>query len=145
MPKGALAGIRKRRYLRSDTTKRKPPPALYRTKLSSHLCERFIARGSNRRTLARLTGLPINQTNAFRERSVGVMEGLTFEEAASAHAEQYAALLRRDFEHVILGGESYRQCLTAPRRNSMKRLSGTEAGASPFFPTPEPFAFSRFI
>jgi len=61
--------------------------------------------------LARLTGLPINQTNAFRERSVGVMEGLTFEEAAAAHPEQYAALLRRDFEHVILGGESYRQML----------------------------------
>lgn len=61
--------------------------------------------------LARLTGLPINQTDAFRERSVGVMEGLTFEEAAAAHAEQYAALLRRDFEHVILGGESYRQML----------------------------------
>ncbi len=61
--------------------------------------------------LARLTGLPIRQTNAFRERSVGVMEGLTFEEAAAAHTEQYAALLRRDFEHVILGGESYRQML----------------------------------
>lgn len=61
--------------------------------------------------LARLTGLQINQRNAFRERSVGVMEGLTFEEAASAHAEQYAALLRRDFEHIILGGESYRQML----------------------------------
>jgi broad specificity phosphatase PhoE len=39
------------------------------------------------------------------------MEGLTFEEAAAAHPEEYAALLRRDFEHVLAGGESYRQLL----------------------------------
>jgi len=61
--------------------------------------------------LARLTGLPIHRTSAFRERSVGVMEGLTFEDAAQQHPEQYAALLRRDFEHVLTGGESYRQLL----------------------------------
>jgi 2,3-bisphosphoglycerate-dependent phosphoglycerate mutase len=61
--------------------------------------------------LAKLTGLPVNATNAFRERSVGVMEGLTFEDAAQQHPDQYAALLRRDFEHVLTGGESYRQLL----------------------------------
>jgi broad specificity phosphatase PhoE len=61
--------------------------------------------------LARLTGLDVEQTEAFRERSIGVMEGLTFEEAAEQHPEQYAALIRRDFDHVILGGESYRQML----------------------------------
>jgi broad specificity phosphatase PhoE len=61
--------------------------------------------------LAGLKGLEIKRTTAFRERSVGVMEGLTFEEAAEQHPEQYAALIRRDFEHVILGGESYRQML----------------------------------
>lgn len=61
--------------------------------------------------LARLTGLEIKRTTAFRERSVGVMEGLTFQEAAEQHPEQYAALIRRDFEHIILGGESYRQML----------------------------------
>jgi broad specificity phosphatase PhoE len=61
--------------------------------------------------LARLTSLEVEQSNAFRERSVGVMEGLTFEEAAAQHPAQYAALLRRDLEHVILGGESYRQML----------------------------------
>ena len=61
--------------------------------------------------LAKITGLPINGTRAFRERSVGVMEGLTFEDAAQQHPEQYAALLRRDFEHVLTGGESYRQLL----------------------------------
>ncbi|MFN2452947.1 MAG: histidine phosphatase family protein [Pyrinomonadaceae bacterium] len=61
--------------------------------------------------LARMTGSRVIRAEAFRERSVGIMEGLTFEEAAAAHPEQYAALLRRDFEHVILGGESYRQML----------------------------------
>ena len=61
--------------------------------------------------LANLTGLSIQSTNAFRERDVGVMEGLTFEDAAQQHPEQYAALLRRDFEYVLTGGESYRQLL----------------------------------
>jgi probable phosphoglycerate mutase len=61
--------------------------------------------------LARATGLEITETPALRERSVGLMEGLTFEEAAAAHPEEYAALLRRDFEHVLAGGESYRQLL----------------------------------
>ena len=65
--------------------------------------------------LAHLTGLPIHTTGAFRERSVGVMEGLTFEDAAQQHPEQYAALLRRDFEHVLTGGESYRQLLDRAR------------------------------
>ena len=66
--------------------------------------------------LAKLTGLPINRTNAFRERDVGVMEGLTFEDAAQQHPEQYAALLRRDFEYVLSGGESYRQLLDRARQ-----------------------------
>jgi 2,3-bisphosphoglycerate-dependent phosphoglycerate mutase len=61
--------------------------------------------------LANVTGLAVNATTAFRERSVGVMEGLTFEDAAQQHPEQYAALLHRDFEHVLTGGESYRQLL----------------------------------
>ncbi|HEX8174721.1 MAG TPA: histidine phosphatase family protein [Pyrinomonadaceae bacterium] len=61
--------------------------------------------------LSRLTGLEVRRTTAFRERGVGVIEGLTFEEAAEQHPEHYAALIRRDFEHVILGGESYRQML----------------------------------
>src|SRR5688572_19633786 len=61
--------------------------------------------------LARVTRAKLITSDAFRERSVGVMEGLTFEEAAAQHPEQYAALLHRDFEHVLLGGESYRQML----------------------------------
>lgn len=61
--------------------------------------------------LVKLTGAPLITTDAFRERSVGVMEGLTFEEAAELHPEQYQALLHRNFEHVLEGGESYRQTL----------------------------------
>ena len=67
------------------------------------------------RPLATLTRLPIHTTEAFRERSVGVMEGLTFEDAAQQHPDEYAALLRRDFEHVLAGGESYRQLLDRAR------------------------------
>jgi len=61
--------------------------------------------------LAHALDLEIIEANAFRERSVGHMENLTFEEAAERFPEEYAALLQRDFEHVILGGESYRQRL----------------------------------
>jgi broad specificity phosphatase PhoE len=43
------------------------------------------------------------------------MEGLTFEDAAQHHPDEYAALLRRDFEHVLSGGESYRQLLDRAR------------------------------
>src|ERR1041384_7960356 len=66
--------------------------------------------------LAKMTGLSVNGSSAFRERDVGVMEGLTFEDAAQQHPEQYAALLRRDFEHVLTGGESYRQLLDRARQ-----------------------------
>ena len=66
--------------------------------------------------LAEALDLQINQTDAFRERSVGQMEGLTFEEAAEKYPDEYAALLRRDFEHVLLGGESYRQMLDRASR-----------------------------
>ncbi|HZH90134.1 MAG TPA: histidine phosphatase family protein [Pyrinomonadaceae bacterium] len=61
--------------------------------------------------LARALDLEIRQTVAFRERSVGHMEGLTFEEAAQKFPDEYAALLHRDFDHVLAGGESYRQLL----------------------------------
>ena len=63
------------------------------------------------RPLSLLTKLDVRESGAFRERSVGVMEGLTFQEAAENHPEQYGALLRREFDHVLKGGESYRQLL----------------------------------
>lgn len=78
--------------------------------------------------LARLTGLDVEQTSAFRERGVGVMEGLTFEEAAAAHPEQYAALIRRDFDHILLGGESYRQRLERASRQLDQAIEQQKGG-----------------
>ncbi len=61
--------------------------------------------------LARLLDLPIISTPAFRERKVGVLEGLTFDESKAAHPKDYYALINRNIHHVITGGESYRQLL----------------------------------
>src|SRR3954468_4930951 len=83
--------------------------------------------------LARATGLSIEQTSAFRERSVGLMEGLTFEEAATAHPEEYAALLRRDFEHVLAGGESYRQLLDRASSHLDRAIEANRGGALAVF------------
>ena len=78
--------------------------------------------------LARLTHLKVQPTAAFRERSVGVMEGMTFEEAAEAHPEQYAALLRRDFDHVMRGGESYRQLLDRASQKLDEAIANNQGG-----------------
>jgi broad specificity phosphatase PhoE len=83
--------------------------------------------------LARLTRAPLETTEALRERSVGVMEGLTFEEAAELHPEQYQALLRRDFEHVLLGGESYRQTLDRASRKLDKAIEQHKGGRIAIF------------
>jgi broad specificity phosphatase PhoE len=83
--------------------------------------------------LARLTSLDIEQTDAFRERSVGVMEGLTFEEAATQHPDQYAALLRRDFDHVLRGGESYRQMLDRAARQLDQAIEQHRGGRIALF------------
>jgi len=85
------------------------------------------------RPLAEMTGLTINGTVAFRERSVGVMEGLTFEDAAQQHPEQYAALLRRDFEHVLTGGESYRQLLGRAREKLDEIIDQNRGGRIAIF------------
>ncbi|HEX8852904.1 MAG TPA: histidine phosphatase family protein [Pyrinomonadaceae bacterium] len=79
--------------------------------------------------LCEALGLDINTSEAFRERSVGQMEGLTFEEAARLYPEEYAALLRRDFEHVLTGGESYRQMLDRASRE-LDRVIARHAGGT---------------
>lgn len=66
--------------------------------------------------LAEVKKLPINETAAFRERSVGVLQGLLYKEAAVKFPKDYKALTERDFDYVIRDGESYRQLL--------KRASG---------------------
>src|SRR5205085_3783182 len=91
--------------------------------------------------LARETGLEVKQTSAFRERSVGQMEGLTFEEAAGKYPDEYAALLRSDFEHVLLGGESYRQLLERSARALDEVINENRGGSIAVFTQAQP-AFS---
>jgi 2,3-bisphosphoglycerate-dependent phosphoglycerate mutase len=83
--------------------------------------------------LAKLTRLQVQAASEFRERSVGVMEGLTFEEAAEQHPEQYAALLQRDFEHILLGGESYRQTLDRAARKLDEAIDANRGGRIAIF------------
>ncbi|MCW5960944.1 MAG: histidine phosphatase family protein [Pyrinomonadaceae bacterium] len=61
--------------------------------------------------LAELLDIPIIKTTAFRERKIGVLEGLTFDESKEKYPNDYYALVKRDIAHVITGGESYRQLL----------------------------------
>jgi probable phosphoglycerate mutase len=61
--------------------------------------------------LSQLTGIPITATAAFRERNVGVLEGLTFDESKETFPRDYYALVSRNVHHVITEGESYRHLL----------------------------------
>jgi probable phosphoglycerate mutase len=61
--------------------------------------------------LAKLLKLEVHTSKAFRERHVGVLEGLTFDESKAQHPNDYYALVNRNVDHVISGGESYRHLL----------------------------------
>jgi broad specificity phosphatase PhoE len=61
--------------------------------------------------LSKLTGLPVIHSSAFRERNVGVLEGLTFDESKQEFPRDYYALVNRNIHHVITNGESYRHLL----------------------------------
>ena len=61
--------------------------------------------------LSKLTGVSIVATAAFRERNVGVLEGLTFDESKTAYPNDYYALVNRKVHHVITDGESYQDLL----------------------------------
>ena len=61
--------------------------------------------------LSEITGVPVLQTPKFRERNIGVLEGLTFDESKEAHPRDYYALVSRNVHHVITNGESYRNLL----------------------------------
>lgn len=61
--------------------------------------------------LAKLLDLEIKTHPAFRERNVGVLEGLTFDESKQAHPKDYYALVNRNIHHVITEGESYTNLL----------------------------------
>ena len=61
--------------------------------------------------LSRLTGIPIITKPEFRERNVGVLEGLTFDESKQEFPDDYYALVNRNIHHVITEGESYSHLL----------------------------------
>ncbi len=61
--------------------------------------------------LANLLKLDLHVSPDFRERHVGVLEGLTFDESREAFPKDYYALVNRNIHHVITQGESYRQLL----------------------------------
>ncbi len=61
--------------------------------------------------LAGILDLPVITTSAFRERKVGVLEGLTFDESKTQFPKDYYALVNRSVHHVITEGESYNQLL----------------------------------
>ncbi len=61
--------------------------------------------------LAKLLKLQVHTSPAFRERHVGVLEGLTFDESKLQYPADYYALVNRSVDHVISGGESYRHLL----------------------------------
>ena len=107
--------------------------ALTSEPLSAIYCSDLARAIETASPLAKLAGLQLQTTDALRERSVGVMEGLTFEEAAAQHPEQYAALLRRDFEHVLLGGESYRQTLDRASRKLDEAIEKYKGGRIAIF------------
>lgn len=62
--------------------------------------------------LASALDLEVKASTDFRERHVGVLEGLTFNEAREQYPRDYYALINREVGHVITEGESYRQLLT---------------------------------
>lgn len=61
--------------------------------------------------LSQILDIPISQKSAFRERNVGVLEGLTFDESKETFPKDYYALINRNVHHVITNGESYRNLL----------------------------------
>ena len=91
--------------------------------------------------LAKLARVPLETTEALRERSVGVMEGLTFEEAAEQHPEQYQRAAAPRFRYILLGGESYRQTLDRASRQLDEAIEEHAAGALCSSLTPGPSAF----
>lgn len=79
--------------------------------------------------LADRLGIEINKTKAFRERNVGVLEGLTFEESKQQYPKDYYALINRNINHVITGGESYRHLLSRGTR-ALREIFSAHRGRS---------------
>jgi probable phosphoglycerate mutase len=78
--------------------------------------------------IGRITGLQAIATPELRERSVGDLTGLTFQEAQERFPEAYAMLLRREPEACPPGGESVLQCRERAVR-FLDRVIAEHAGA----------------
>jgi len=77
--------------------------------------------------LSKLADIPVVTTSAFRERHVGVLEGLTFDESKASFPKDCYALVNRNIHHIITEGESYRQLLrrtTSELRAILSKHSG---------------------
>jgi 2,3-bisphosphoglycerate-dependent phosphoglycerate mutase len=79
--------------------------------ISAIYCSDLLRAIQTAEPLAEMLGLPINTSPAFRERHVGVLEGLTFDESKDRFPRDYYALINRNVNHIITDGESYRQLL----------------------------------
>ncbi len=90
--------------------------ALARERISAVYSSDLLRAVQTAEPLAKILDLPIIATSAFRERKVGVLEGLTFDESKAAHPRDYYALVNRNIHHIITGGESYRQLLRRATR-----------------------------
>ena len=112
MPPGVLADIRRHLCLNLVKNRRKLPRKRSLEKNIQAIYTSDLLRAvETAEPLAKLIDLPIIQTSAFRERHVGVLEGLTFNESKQNHPTDYYALINRNIRHVITKGESYRQLL----------------------------------
>ena len=105
--------------------------SLAKEKISAIYSSDLLRAMETARPLANLLNLKINATPVFRERHVGVLEGLTFDEARERFPDDYYALVNREVAHVITKGESYSQLLDRAtnflyellRKNSGKRIA----------------------
>ncbi|MBK7707998.1 MAG: histidine phosphatase family protein [Acidobacteria bacterium] len=85
--------------------------ALARERIDAIYSSDLLRAVQTAKPLSDLLDLPIIQTPAFRERHVGILEGLTFDESKERHPDDYYALVNRNINHIITKGESYRQLL----------------------------------
>jgi probable phosphoglycerate mutase len=93
--------------------------------------------------LSRLIGVPVLTKASFRERNVGVLEGLTFDESKQHHPKDYYALVNRNYHHVITRGESYRQLVKRAMNELWEILRPHRATGSSITAATSPATSSR--
>ena len=96
--------------------------SLAKEKISAIYSSDLVRAMQTAEPLAKSLDLEIIATSDFRERHVGVLEGLTFDEAKNQYPSDYYALVNRKIGHVITDGESYRQLLNRTNKALRKIL-----------------------